>query len=80
MDLVKKLYIFHFFFLLGIICQENVFHDILERQKALLNYKNRELNKSKNWVFSKGLVNGFGQKMENFPSFSFYQNRPGKCV
>ena len=40
MDLVKKLYIFHVF-LLGIIGQDNVFYDILERKQALLNYKTR---------------------------------------
>ena len=79
MDLVKKLYIFYVF-LLGIIGQENVFYDILKREQGLLNYKNNELNKLKNWDFFKGLVHGFGQKVENFLSASFWQNRPGKCV
>ena len=68
MDLVKKLYIFHLFFLLGILCQENVFHDI---QKALLNYKNRELNKSKNWDFFKGISQWFWSKNGKFSIFFF---------
>ena len=39
--------LFHFFFL-GIIGQENVFYDILERENAFLAYKNNKLKKSKN--------------------------------
>ena len=64
-----------------------MFHDILkrknaflERKKAVLNYKNKELNKTKNLDFfnifwSTLLV----KKFKNFPSFSFQQNRPEKC-
>ena len=37
--------IFPNFFFLGNIGQENVFHDILERKKAFLGYKKRELQK-----------------------------------
>ena len=69
MDLVKKLKTFHHF-LLGTIGQENVFHDFLERKKAFLNYKNKELNKSKNWDFSKGVSPCFwSKKLKKFPSF-----------
>ena len=35
-------------FVLGIIGQENVFCNILERKKAFLEYKNNKLKKSKN--------------------------------
>ena len=52
MNLVKTLRLFTFF-LLGIIVQENVFDDILERKQAFLDYKKKELNKSIIWVFSK---------------------------
>ena len=44
--------IFPTFFFLGSIGQENVFYDILERKNALLGYKNKKSNKSKNWHFS----------------------------
>ena len=71
MVLVKKWKIFHLFL---------YFYDTQERKKAFLNYKNKEFNKSKNRDFFKGLVHGFGQKVENFLSTSFWQNRPGKCV
>ena len=32
-------------FVLGKICQESVFHDILERKNAFLDYKNKKLKK-----------------------------------
>ena len=31
------------------------FYDILERKNGLLGYKNKKSNKSKNWLFSKGV-------------------------
>ena len=43
-------------FILGIIGQENVFYDILERKNNFLGYKNKKFKKSKNWDFSKGLT------------------------
>ena len=49
----------------GKIRTENVFEDILERKRAFLDSKIRKLNKSKNQDFS----NGFGKKIEMFPSF-----------
>ena len=39
---------FFYLFFLGIIGQENVIYDILERKNAFLGYKNKELKKSKN--------------------------------
>ena len=45
---------FSHLFILGNIGQENVFYDILERKNAFVGYKNKELEKSKNWDFSKG--------------------------
>ena len=60
---------------------ENALDDILERVKAFLDYENTMLKKvEKLGFFSKGLVNGFGQKSEIFLSLHFSQNRPGKVV
>ena len=39
---------FFLFFFLGILGQENVFYDILERENAFLGYKNRKFKKWKN--------------------------------
>ena len=36
-------------------CQEYIFYDILEQKNAFLGYKNMNLEKSKNWHFSKGV-------------------------
>ena len=44
---------FSIFSFLGNLSQENVFYDILERKRAFLWYKNKELKKSKNWFWSK---------------------------
>ena len=35
---------------------ENVFDDILERENTLIDNKNNNLIKSKNWYFSRGCV------------------------
>ena len=40
----------NFFFKAG---QENVFYNILEREKGFLGYKNKKFKESKNWHFSK---------------------------
>ena len=42
---------FSMFFFLGIIGQENVFYDILERKNVFLGYKNSKFKKWKNWEF-----------------------------
>ena len=80
MVLLKNWKFFHLF-ILGKKGQENVFHDILERKNAFIDYKNKNLKRSRNWDFSKkGLVYGFGQKLSTFPSLYFRQNRPAKCL
>ena len=43
------------FFFVGNIGKENVFYDILERKNGFLGYKNKNLKKTKNWHFSKGV-------------------------
>ena len=57
-----------------------MFHVILEDKNAFLDYKNNNLKKRINWDFSKGLIRGFGPKLEIFRSLYFRQNRPGKHV
>ena len=53
-----------------------MFYDILKGRNASLDYINKKLKKSKNWIFPKGLVHGFGQKLVIFPHFYFRENRP----
>ena len=79
MVLVQKWSFFQLFFL-GNIGQENVFYDILERIKRLFTLKTRSSKSPKIEIFPKGLTHGFGPKMAIFPTFSFRQYRPGKCV
>ena len=62
------------FFFLGNIGQENVFYDILERKNAFLGYKNKKIEKSKNWHFSKGVKPWFWSKNGNFSNFYFLEN------
>ena len=67
------------FVFLGNIGEANVFYDILERNNASLGYKNKNLQKSKNWHFSKGVNPWFWSKNGHFSNFFFRQYRPGKC-
>ena len=64
-DYYQNLKIFHVF-ILHKIGKENVFDDILERKKAFLDYKNKELKKAKNWDFFKGVSPWFLSKICNF--------------
>ena len=61
-------------FFLGNIGQENVFHQILERQNAFLGYKNKKLKMSENWHFSKGVNPWFRSKSGHFWKFFFLSN------
>ena len=54
-DFGQKLEIFPFFFILGNIGQENVFHDILEWINIFQDHKNNDSKKLKNWNFSEGV-------------------------
>ena len=73
MVLVRKWPIFQLF-LLGNIKQENVFYDILERKNAFLGYKNKKLEKSKNWPFFKGVYQWFWSRNGHFSNFYFLGN------
>ena len=73
MVLVQKWPFFQLFFL-GNIGQENVFYDILERKDGFLGYKNKKLEKSKNWYFSKGVSPWFWYKNGHFSNFYFLGN------
>ena len=42
-------------FFLANIGQENVFYNIVDRKNAILDYKNNNFKKSKNWHFFKGV-------------------------
>ena len=66
MVLVQNWPFFHFFGG-GNIEKENVFYYFLERKNYFLCYKNKKLEKSKNWYF----LHSFGPKLTLFPSFFF---------
>ena len=66
-----KLAISQSFSFLGIIEQENVFYDILERNNAFLGYKNSKFKKWKKCDFCKGLTHCFGPKLAIFVCFFF---------
>ena len=60
---------------LGTIGQENVFYAILELKKnAILGYKNKKFNKSKNWHFSKGVNPWIWSKNGHFSNVFFLCN------
>ena len=56
-------------FFLGNIGQENVFYDILERQKRHSRPSKQKVLQSKINIFPKGLTHGFSPKMTIFPTF-----------
>ena len=58
----------------GNIGQANVFYDILERKNGFLGYKKKQLKKSKNWHFSKGVNPCFWSKNGHFSNFVFSGN------
>ena len=59
-------------FIWGNISQENASHDILHRKKkAFLDYKNKNLIKSKNERFFKGVSPWFWSKIRKFSIFLF---------
>ena len=65
------------FFFLGNIGIENVFYDILEREKDFLGNKNKMFKRSKNWHFSKGVNPWFWSKNGHF-SYFFFKGNIGK--
>ena len=79
MVLVKNLNFFHLF-ILGLIGQENVFVNILERKKGFLDSKITKLKKSNiNFgIFPKGLVHVFfSLRSKRFQSSHFAKVRAG---
>ena len=75
---LSKIGNFFYYFVLGKIGLENVFHDILKSKNACLGNKNMKFKSRKIDIFPKGLTHGFGPKMAIFSSFFFTQYRPGK--
>ena len=55
----------------GNIGQANVFYDLVERNNAFLDYKNKKVNKSKNWHFFKGVNPWFWSKNVHFSNLFF---------
>ena len=82
----QKLVIFaHFYFRENrpeefVLNQKSVFYDNVEGRNAFLDYRNKKLKNPKNWIFPKGLLHGFGQKLVIFPDFYFRENKAEKCV
>ena len=67
----KKSHFSNLFFL-GSIRHENVFYEILEPKNTFQGYKNQKFKKSKNWHFSKGVVNPrFWSENGHFSNFFF---------
>ena len=60
---------FSYFFFLGIIGQENVFYDILERENAFRGHKNKKLKRRKIAIFSEGVNPCFSSKKDHFSNF-----------
>ena len=58
----------------GNIGQESIFYDILERKNTFLRYKNKNLQKLKNWHFSKGVNPWFCSINGHFSYFVFSGN------
>ena len=57
-----------------------MFYVILKGRNSSLNYINKKLKQSKNWIIKTGLVHGFGQTLVIFPDFYFRENKQEKCV
>ena len=70
MVLVKNWPFFHFV-ILGLVGQESVFYDILERKTPFQALKTKSSNTRKIEIFPKGLDHGFCQKLAIFPFFYF---------
>ena len=62
------------FFFLGNIGKQNVFCDILERKNAFEGNKNKNVTKSKNWQFSKGVNPCLWSENGHFSNFFFFGN------
>ena len=72
---------FSIFFVLGNIGQENIFYDILERQKRHSRLWKQEVQKVEKLTFSpKRLTHDYGPKMVIFQTFFFTHYWAGKCL
>ena len=54
--------------------QENVFYDILDREKTFLGYKSKKFKQTKTWHFSKGVNPWFWSKNVHFSNFFLLVN------
>ena len=60
---LAKINKFLYLFMLGKTGQKKEFFNFLDRKLAFLDYKNKDLIKSKNWRFSKGVSPWFWPKL-----------------
>ena len=57
-----------------------VFEFVLHRKQAFLDYRNIGVVKSKNWIFSKGLIHAFGLRLTLFVHFVLFVKKFSKEV
>ena len=57
--------------MLGDKGQKNVFYDILERNNAFLDYKNKKFKHSNTEIFPKRVSRWFWSKIDHFSMFPF---------
>ena len=69
---LAKINKFLYLFMLGKTGQKKEFCNFLDRKLAFLDYKNNDLEKSKNLHFSKGVSPWFWPKLSNLFISSFY--------
>ena len=62
------------------INREKMIFGVLYSKQAFLNNENIRFKNQQNLHFPKGLVHGFGQKIEILLTFRFMQNTPRKSI
>ena len=60
--------------------REKVFADVLDKKKPLKTIETTVDEKRNMRIFPKGLVYGFGQKLEILLTFPVMQNKPRKSI
>ena len=76
----QKLAIFPSFFFQAVQARKMSLTIFQNEKTRFLGYKKKSLKSGKIAIDPNGLVHGFGKKLAIFPSFFFWQHRPGKCV
>ena len=76
----SKIGYFSIFFFQAIQATKSCFMIYQNEKTHFQAIKTRSSKRRKIDIFAKGLTHGFAPKLAIFPSFSFRQYRPGKCV